>query len=166
VDKISGGWIPPSYFLFGVVGTAGMAFNFAAAALLLQVFGLRFLEAQAIGALVTVAFNFFLNNIVTFRALRMRGGRLLMGLVGSAPSTIRTPTPAASPNGFTPTRRAWRSCCTRRPNTTPASTAAPKSPARPRALGARSIPVEPLHGASRRQKSASTRLRMRARASG
>lgn len=81
-DKISGGWIPPSYFLFGVVGTAGMAFNFVAAALLLQVFGLAFLEAQAIGALVTVAFNFFLNNIVTFRARRMRGRRLWMGLVG------------------------------------------------------------------------------------
>lgn len=82
VDKLSGGWIPPSYFLFGVVGTAGMAFNFAAAALLLRVWGLEFLEAQAIGALVTVGFNFFLNNIVTFRAMRMRGVRLVMGLTG------------------------------------------------------------------------------------
>ena len=72
--------MPPAYFLFGLVGTAGMAFNFLAAALLLRVSGLTFLQAQAIGALLTVAFNFLLNNAITFRAHRMRGTRFAMGL--------------------------------------------------------------------------------------
>ena len=80
-DKLTGGWFPPSYFLFGLVGTAGMAFNFVAAALLLRVWGLDFLWAQTIGALLTVAFNFFLNNAITFRAARMRGTEVLTGLL-------------------------------------------------------------------------------------
>ena len=74
-DKVTGGWIPPSYFLFGLVGAVGMAFNFVAAAVLLRGFGLEFVEAQAAGALLTVAVNFFLNNVITFRARRMRGTR-------------------------------------------------------------------------------------------
>ena len=58
-----------------------MAFNFLAAALLLWVYGLEFLsEAQGIGALLTVAFNFLLNNAITFRAHRMHGTRFAMGL--------------------------------------------------------------------------------------
>jgi dolichol-phosphate mannosyltransferase len=80
VDKLTRGWVPPAYFLFGLVGAAGMGFNFLAAALLLRASGLEFLEAQAIGALLTVAFNFFLNNAITFRALRMQGARFVMGL--------------------------------------------------------------------------------------
>ena len=80
-DKVTGGWIPPSYFLFGLVGAVGMAFNFVAAAVLLRGFGLEFVQAQAAGALLTVAVNFFLNNVITFRARRMRGSRLLLGLV-------------------------------------------------------------------------------------
>lgn len=79
--KLTGGWIPPSYFLFGLVGTAGMIFNFVAAALLLHLWDVDFFRAQAIGALLTVAFNFFLNNVLTFRASRMRGATVVTGLL-------------------------------------------------------------------------------------
>ncbi|MBK5296200.1 MAG: glycosyltransferase family 2 protein [Vicinamibacteria bacterium] len=80
-DKLTGGWIPPTYFLFGLVGTAGMFFNFVAAALLLRVWGVDFFRAQAIGALLTVALNFFLNNALTFRSARMRGAEIVTGLL-------------------------------------------------------------------------------------
>jgi dolichol-phosphate mannosyltransferase len=79
--KATGGLIPPSYFLFGLVGATGMIFNFLATALLLRRPGLTFVEAQAVGALLTVALNFVLNNALTFRARRMRGARLLTGLL-------------------------------------------------------------------------------------
>ena len=79
--KATGGLIPPSYFLFGLVGATGMLFNFLATALLLGRADLTFVEAQAIGALLTVALNFTLNNAITFRARRMRGARLLTGLL-------------------------------------------------------------------------------------
>jgi len=81
VHNLTGGVLPPSYFLFGLVGTAGMAFNFLAAALLLRGWGVDFLRAQAIGALLTVAFNYFLNNATTFRSARMRGAQVVTGLV-------------------------------------------------------------------------------------
>jgi dolichol-phosphate mannosyltransferase len=80
-DKLTGGWIPPTYFLFGLVGTVGMLFNFVTAALLFRFAGLKFLEAQAVGALLTVAVNFFLNNILTFRFARMRGRQIVAGLL-------------------------------------------------------------------------------------
>ena len=83
-------------FLFGLVGTAGMAFNFVAAALLLRVWDLEFFRAQAIGALLTVAVNFFLNNAMTFRFARMRGAGIvdrpavvLRRLLGGAARTAR-----------------------------------------------------------------------------
>lgn len=80
VDKLTRGWVPATYILFGLVGAAGMVFNFVAAAALLRLGGLAFLEAQAIGALMTIALNFFLNNLLTFRAWRMRGVGFLWGL--------------------------------------------------------------------------------------
>ena len=58
-----------------------MFFNFVAAAVLLRGWNVDFLRAQAIGALLTVAFNFVLNNAITFRSLRMRGARAFVGLV-------------------------------------------------------------------------------------
>ena len=58
-----------------------MAFNFLAAVILLRGWGLTFLRAQAIGALLTVAFNYFLNNATTFRSARMRGAHIFTGLL-------------------------------------------------------------------------------------
>ena len=48
---------------------------------LLRVWDLEFLRAQAIGALLTVAVNFFLNNATTFRSARMRGAQIVTGLL-------------------------------------------------------------------------------------
>lgn len=79
-DKVSGGLIPPTYFLFALVGSAGMLFNFLVAGLLLRA-GLTFLPAQAIGALLTVALNFVMNNALTFRSSRMKGPEIGRGLL-------------------------------------------------------------------------------------
>lgn len=81
LDKATGGWIPVSYMLFGLVGAAGIGFNFFAASVFMQWAQVAFLRAQTYGALLTIAFNFFLNNAITFRAARMRGVRLLQGVV-------------------------------------------------------------------------------------
>jgi dolichol-phosphate mannosyltransferase len=80
-DKLTGGLIPPTYLLYALVGSAGMLFNFLVAGLLLRVRGLEFVQAQAAGALLAVALNFFLNNALTFRFARMRGARIVTGLL-------------------------------------------------------------------------------------
>lgn len=81
LDKWTRGWIPTSYLLFAGVGSAGVLFNFAAAAILLHTTNLGFTQAQAVGALMTIAFNFLLNNALTFRSGRLKGVNILYGLV-------------------------------------------------------------------------------------
>jgi dolichol-phosphate mannosyltransferase len=81
LDKAAGGSVPVGYLLFGLVGAAGVGFNFTVAALVAAA-GVSFAWAQVCGALSTITFNYFLNNSLTFRALRMRGAALWRGLLG------------------------------------------------------------------------------------
>ncbi len=81
LDKLFGGRIPVGYLLFGLVGAAGVGFNFSVAALAVAA-GVGFGPAQAAGALLTITFNYFLNNSLTFRARRLRGTALWRGLFG------------------------------------------------------------------------------------
>lgn len=81
LDKMTGGLVPVSYLLFGMVGSVGVICNLVLAVLLVQFAHARFRDAQLIGALITIAINFLLNNQVTFRFARLRGMQLLLGLV-------------------------------------------------------------------------------------
>ncbi len=80
LDKTTHGIVPVSYLLFGMVGTIGVICNLLLAILLVRFSGASFRQAQFLGALITIAINFFLNNQVTFRFARLRGTRLLQGL--------------------------------------------------------------------------------------
>jgi dolichol-phosphate mannosyltransferase len=81
LHKLTRGMIPVSYLLFGLTGTVGALCNFLLAALFIYSFDLSFKSAQLAGALITIAINFLLNNHLTFRYARLRGPRLLQGLV-------------------------------------------------------------------------------------
>jgi dolichol-phosphate mannosyltransferase len=80
LDKVTHGIVPVSYLLFGMVGSIGLVCNLLLAILLVQFSRASFKEAQFLGALITIAINFFLNNQVTFRFVRLRGIRLVQGL--------------------------------------------------------------------------------------
>ena len=81
LDKLTHGIFPASYLMFGMVGSVGVIFNLGLAFLLFASFRVAFKEAQILGALVTIAINFFLNNHVTFRFARLRGVQMVLGLV-------------------------------------------------------------------------------------
>ena len=81
LHKLTRGMIPVSYLLFGLMGSVGAVCNFLLAALFIYSFDLSFQSAQLAGALITIAINFLLNNHLTFRSARLRGPRLLQGLV-------------------------------------------------------------------------------------
>ena len=81
LDKWIRGVIPVGYLLFAVVGSVGAVANLILTTSLLNFLRLPFLEAQTLGALVTIAINFLLNNQTTFRSARLKGLRLLQGLV-------------------------------------------------------------------------------------
>lgn len=81
LHKATGGRIPVSYLLFGLMGSVGVVCNFLLVGLFSYSFAMTFKSAQFAGALITIAINFVLNNEVTFRFARLRGRRFLAGLL-------------------------------------------------------------------------------------
>ena len=79
IDKLSGGLIPPRFFLFASVGMLGVIVHLT----LLRI-GMgfaNFITAQAIATIVAMTFNFALNNVLTYRDRRLQGNQLLWGLL-------------------------------------------------------------------------------------
>ena len=84
IDKLVGRWVPTRFVLFGVIGGTGVAVHLITAALLgasatsdVQTFTL----AQTGAVVAAMTWNFFLNNVITYRDRRLRGWRLLGGLL-------------------------------------------------------------------------------------
>ncbi len=82
-DKTLGQVIPTRFALFGTVGALGVLVHMAVLSALLFVHGLGFTLAQGAAVLSAMSFNFWLNNWLTYRDLRLRGaGALLRGWFG------------------------------------------------------------------------------------
>jgi dolichol-phosphate mannosyltransferase len=75
-SKLSRDVLSPRALLFGLVGLSGVLVNVA---VVYALAGLRFLPAQAIGAVVAMTSNYLINNAVTYRDRRKRGFALLSG---------------------------------------------------------------------------------------
>jgi len=73
--------VPTRFVLFALVGFVGLLMYLAILALCRSYWEMTFVKAQTIATLVTIAFNFLLNNVVTFRDLRLRRWRLITGLL-------------------------------------------------------------------------------------
>jgi dolichol-phosphate mannosyltransferase len=80
-DKRFGRVISPRLLFFALVGGSGVAVHFAALSLLYLAARAPFAAAQAGAAWAAMTSNFFLNNLLTYRDKRLRGGALLRGLV-------------------------------------------------------------------------------------
>ncbi|MCU1325816.1 MAG: Dolichol monophosphate mannose synthase [Bryobacterales bacterium] len=72
LDKKFGRFVPVNYLMFAGVGSAGVLLHLAIMTALLRP-GLSFATAQVISSSIVIAFNFMLNNLVTFRSARLRG---------------------------------------------------------------------------------------------
>ena len=81
VDKLIGRWIPTRFVVFGLVGALGVVVHLAVLAILFRNHYLNFLRAQAVATVVSMTFNFVLNNVVTFRDRRLRGINFVFGLM-------------------------------------------------------------------------------------
>jgi dolichol-phosphate mannosyltransferase len=81
IDKVIGDWIPVTYLLFAAVGSVGVVLHLTFVALLLRFGGLSFSKAQVVSSSVVIAVNYFLNNYLTFHSSRLRGLKLIYGLV-------------------------------------------------------------------------------------
>lgn len=79
LDKLIGDIIPPRFIIFSLVGTAGLVLHLAVLWTFLH--WLDFGKALAIAVFLAMTLNFFLNNNFTYRDRRLRGTRLVTGLL-------------------------------------------------------------------------------------
>ena len=80
-DKTFGHIVPPRFLLFCLVGMSGVGVHFFALATGLRILELIFPVAQTIATFIAMTTNFFLNNVLTYRDRRMRGRKLITGLL-------------------------------------------------------------------------------------
>jgi dolichol-phosphate mannosyltransferase len=81
LDKLIGHLIPVRFLAFSIVGAAGVAVHFAVLALVFQALHRGFVAGQVVATLVAMTFNYAVNNVLTYRDMRLRGARWLRGWV-------------------------------------------------------------------------------------
>jgi dolichol-phosphate mannosyltransferase len=79
-DKIFGRFVPISFVLYVLAGLSGLLLHVAVLALLHRGLGMAFVGAQIAATLAAMVSNFLVNNSVTFRQQRLKGGLLVPGL--------------------------------------------------------------------------------------
>ncbi|GAC1345360.1 MAG: glycosyltransferase family 2 protein [Acetobacteraceae bacterium] len=80
LDKLMGGVVPVRFVIFAMIGAVGLIAHLVVLRLGLQA-GLEFSPAQAVATASAIVGNFVLNNMITFRDRKLRGKRVLPGLV-------------------------------------------------------------------------------------
>jgi dolichol-phosphate mannosyltransferase len=79
-DKLVGDFVPASYVVFGFAGSIGVLVHLVTIRLLRLLPDFNLERAQFTSSAIVIGINFLLNNQLTFRAARLRGRRLLMGM--------------------------------------------------------------------------------------
>jgi len=79
-EKTIGRYIPVRFFAFTLVGGAGVLVHMAVLAAL-RAGAVGFSNAQAAATIVAMIFNFWLNNLLTYRDRRLRGAKWFTGLL-------------------------------------------------------------------------------------
>jgi len=79
LDKMFGRWMPARFILFMAIGGLGVLVHMAVLTTLLKAEGLTFIVGQSTATLVAMTFNFFLNNMLTYRDKRLKGVWPLLG---------------------------------------------------------------------------------------
>jgi dolichol-phosphate mannosyltransferase len=81
VDKLIGKWVPTRFVMYVLVGTLGLLVHLGVLALLYYRGHADFIVSQVSATVAAMTFNFLLNNVVTFRDRRLRGWRIITGLL-------------------------------------------------------------------------------------
>ena len=80
LEKMFGRYLPVRFLMFAMVGSLGLVVHLAVLGGGIGA-GLGFRLAQTLAVVVAMTGNFFLNNVLTFRDIRLRGARLWRGLL-------------------------------------------------------------------------------------
>lgn len=80
LDKLVGRFVPVRMIKFGLVGLSGVAVSLGTVLVMYKLFGENFDFSQVIATLLGMTWNYFLNNLFTFKDRRQTGWRILLGL--------------------------------------------------------------------------------------
>ena len=80
IDKFVGRFLPTRFVLFVCVGSIGFLIHLSILGIFHLFNAAAFVSGQVVATLCAMMFNFFLNNVVTFRDRRLKGNALLRGL--------------------------------------------------------------------------------------
>ena len=81
LDKLMGAVVPVRFVLFALIGALGLVAHLVVLRLGLTWGGLGFPAAQTVATAVAIMGNFALNNLFTFRDRKLKGARMLRGLL-------------------------------------------------------------------------------------
>ncbi len=79
-DRLIRRLAPPRFVMFAAVGSLGLGVHLTVLKGMMALADVRFAVAQATAVLTAIAFNFLINNSITFRDRKLKGIRLLAGL--------------------------------------------------------------------------------------
>jgi dolichol-phosphate mannosyltransferase len=80
VSKMSGGLVPIRFINFAIVGLTGVVVHLFVLKAVMAL-GAGFTTSQAVATLVAMTSNFFTNNVLTYRDRRLKGLRMMTGLL-------------------------------------------------------------------------------------
>jgi len=80
-DKLFGHIVPVRFILFAFIGGFGLVIHLAVLGFFFKILGLSLVAAQTVATLLAMTSNFFLNNLFTYRDMRIKGWRILRGLL-------------------------------------------------------------------------------------
>jgi dolichol-phosphate mannosyltransferase len=81
LDKLIGGRIPLRFVMFTLVGATGVILHLATLGMLYLGGYASFETSQLVATILAMTLNFLLNNLFTYRDARLRGKRLVTGLL-------------------------------------------------------------------------------------
>ena len=79
LDKFMGGVVPIRFIAFSLVGGLGLVVHLIVLSAMFKGAGTTFLWAQAGATMVAMTSNYVLNNVLTYRDMRLRGWAFVRG---------------------------------------------------------------------------------------
>jgi dolichol-phosphate mannosyltransferase len=80
-DKLVGRYVPVRFLAFASIGALGVGVHFLVLTFGFKLFGQSFAVSQSIATGVAIAFNYTVNNLLTYSGQSLRGRRWVLGLL-------------------------------------------------------------------------------------
>lgn len=81
IEKMTYGFIPARFVLFSAVGASGVLVHLSILHILLNVMGMSFTVSQTVATFSAMTTNFFINNWLTYYDKRLKGIKMITGLL-------------------------------------------------------------------------------------